>query len=59
MFDQLGSLRSFLTTTLLLVITLSSLSIGIGISTTQAVDREQEFFTETTDMTKESVVHKR
>ena len=49
MFDQLGSLRSFLTTTLLLVITLSSLSIGIGISTVQSVDREQEFFTEITD----------
>ena len=49
MFDQLGSLRSFLTTTLLSVITLSSLSIGIGISTVQSVDREQEFFTEITD----------
>ena len=49
MFDQLGSLRSFLTTILLLVITLSSLFIGIGISTVQSVDREQEFFTEITD----------
>ena len=49
MLNQLGNLRSFLCTPLQLVITLSFLSIGIGISIVQSIDKGQTFFTEITD----------